>query len=39
VTGHLPLGRLVTEHIRLADLDAALDAMRRRDGARRVIVF
>jgi S-(hydroxymethyl)glutathione dehydrogenase/alcohol dehydrogenase len=39
VNGRLPLGRLVTERISLADLDTALDAMRRRDGARRVIVF
>ena len=39
VAGRLPLGRLVTEHIRLNDLDDALDAMRRRDGARRVILF
>lgn len=39
VAGRLPLGRLVTERIGLADLDAALDAMRRRDGARRVVVF
>jgi len=39
VSGRLPLGRLVTERIGLGDLDAALDAMRRRDGARRVVVF
>jgi S-(hydroxymethyl)glutathione dehydrogenase/alcohol dehydrogenase len=39
VAGRLPLGRLVTEHIGLGDLDAALEAMRRRDGARRVVVF
>jgi len=39
VAGRLPLGRLVTDHIGLGDLDAALDAMRRRDGARRVVVF
>ena len=39
VEGRLPLGSLVTEHIALADLDAALDAMRRRDGTRRVVVF
>jgi S-(hydroxymethyl)glutathione dehydrogenase/alcohol dehydrogenase len=39
VAGRLPLGRLVTEHIDLAGIDAALDAMRHRDGARRVIMF
>jgi Zn-dependent alcohol dehydrogenase len=39
VAGRLPLGRLVTETIGLGDLEAALDAMRRRDGARRVILF
>jgi len=39
VAGRLPLGRLVTGHIGLEDLDAALDAMRHRDGARRVVVF
>ncbi len=39
VAGRLPLGRIVTEHIGLGDLDAALDAMRRRDGARRVVLF
>jgi S-(hydroxymethyl)glutathione dehydrogenase/alcohol dehydrogenase len=39
VAGHLPLGRLVSEHIELAGIDDALDAMRRRDGARRVIMF
>jgi S-(hydroxymethyl)glutathione dehydrogenase/alcohol dehydrogenase len=39
VAGRLPLGRLVTEHIGLGDLDAALEAMRRRDGARRVVVL
>ena len=39
VEGRLPLGRLVTEHIGLADIDEALAAMRRRDGARRVIMF
>jgi Zn-dependent alcohol dehydrogenase len=35
----LPLDLLVTERIGLADVDVALDAMRRRDGARRVIRF
>jgi len=39
VSGRLPLGRLVTEHIELRGIDAALDAMRRGDGARRVIVL
>jgi len=39
VAGRLPLGRLVTDHIRLVDIDLALDSMRRRDGARRVITF
>jgi Zn-dependent alcohol dehydrogenase len=39
VAGRLPLERLVTEHIDLAGIDAALDAMRRLDGARRVVVF
>jgi S-(hydroxymethyl)glutathione dehydrogenase/alcohol dehydrogenase len=39
VAGRLPLGRLVTERIALDDLSIALDAMRRRDGARRVVVF
>lgn len=39
VDGRLPLGRLVTGHIALADIDAALAAMRARDGARRVITF
>jgi S-(hydroxymethyl)glutathione dehydrogenase/alcohol dehydrogenase len=39
VSGRLPLGSLVTGHIPLTDIDAALDAMRRRDGARRVIMF
>jgi Zn-dependent alcohol dehydrogenase len=37
--GRLPLDLLVTERIRLEGLDAALGAMRRRDGARRVIVY
>ena len=39
VDGRLPLGRLVTGHIALPGIDEALDAMRRRDGARRVITF
>lgn len=39
VAGRLPLGRLVTGHIDLAGIDGALEAMRRRDGARRVVMF
>jgi S-(hydroxymethyl)glutathione dehydrogenase/alcohol dehydrogenase len=39
VSGRLPLGRLVSEHIELTGIDDALDAMRRRDGARRVVMF
>ena len=37
--GRLPLDLLVTERIGLEGLDAAFDAMRRGDGARRVIVY
>ena len=37
--GRLPLELLITERIGLGDLDAAFAAMRRRDGARRVVVF
>ena len=37
--GRLPLDVLVTERIGLDDLDAAFAAMRRRDGARRVVMF
>ncbi len=39
VGGRLPLERLVTESIALEDIDAAFEAMRRRDGVRRVIRF
>lgn len=39
VSGRLPLGRLVSEHIPLTGIDDALAAMRRRDGARRVVMF
>lgn len=39
VDGRLPLGRLVSAHLLLTDIEDALDAMRRRDGARRVITF
>lgn len=37
--GRLPLELLVTSRIGLDDLDDALAAMRRRDGARRVVMF
>ena len=37
--GRLPLDLLVTERIGLEGVDAAFDAMRRGDGARRVIVY
>ncbi len=37
--GRLPLDLLVTERIGLDALDAAFDAMRRGDGARRVVRF
>lgn len=37
--GRLPLELMVTERIGLGDLDPAFAAMRRRDGARRVVVF
>ncbi len=36
--GRLPLDLLITERIDLDGLDRAFDAMRRRDGARRVVV-
>jgi S-(hydroxymethyl)glutathione dehydrogenase/alcohol dehydrogenase len=39
VSGRLPLGRLVSQTIALEDLPVALDALRRRDGARRVVRF
>jgi S-(hydroxymethyl)glutathione dehydrogenase/alcohol dehydrogenase len=39
LAGRLPLELMVTERIGLDDLDAAFAAMRRRDGARRVVVF
>jgi S-(hydroxymethyl)glutathione dehydrogenase/alcohol dehydrogenase len=39
VDGSLPLERLVEERIGLADVVAAFEALRRGDGARRVIVF
>ena len=37
--GQLPLDVLVTERIRLEGLEDAFEAMRRRDGARRVVVY
>ncbi|MDQ2933372.1 MAG: zinc-binding dehydrogenase [Chloroflexota bacterium] len=37
--GRLPLDLLVTERIGLEDVNRALEAMRRGDGARRVVVF
>ncbi len=37
--GRLPLDVLVTERIRLEGLEDAFEAMRRRDGARRVVVY
>jgi len=37
--GRLPLDLLVTERIGLEGLDAAFEAMRRGDGARRVILY
>jgi S-(hydroxymethyl)glutathione dehydrogenase/alcohol dehydrogenase len=39
VEGSLPLERLVEERIGLADVAAAFEALRRGDGARRVIIF
>lgn len=39
VAGTLPLDLLVTERIGLDGLSNAFDAMRRRDGARRVVVY
>ncbi len=39
LAGRLPLERLVTETLPLEDVNEALDALRRGDGARRVVVF
>lgn len=39
LAGRLPLDLMVTERIGLEDLDGAFAAMRRRDGARRVVMF
>ena len=37
--GRLPLDLLVTEEIGLDGLEGAFEQMRRRDGARRVVVY
>ena len=37
--GRLPLDLLVTERIGLDGLEGAFEAMRRRDGARRIVMF
>lgn len=39
VAGRLPVGRLIEERIGLDDLAPAFEAMRRGDGARRVVIF
>jgi len=39
VAGQLPLERLISGTIRLDGIEAAFEAMRRRDGARRIISF
>ncbi|MFH1475236.1 MAG: zinc-binding dehydrogenase [Chloroflexota bacterium] len=39
VAGRLPVGRLIEERIGLDDLLPAFEALRRGDGARRVVVF
>ena len=39
VAGRLPLERLISGSIRLEDIEDAFAAMRRRDGARRVVSF
>jgi len=39
VAGRLPVGRLIEERIGLDDLAPAFEALRRGDGARRVVVF
>jgi Zn-dependent alcohol dehydrogenase len=38
LAGRLPIDRLISETIRLEDVNDAFDAMRRSDGARRVIL-
>ena len=37
--GRVPLDLLITERIGLEGVPGALDAMRRGDGARRVVIF
>lgn len=37
--GKLPIDRLIEERIELSDVNAALESMRRGDGARRVIMY
>jgi S-(hydroxymethyl)glutathione dehydrogenase/alcohol dehydrogenase len=37
--GRLPVDRLISARIGLGDLDDAFDAMRRGDGARRVVIY
>ncbi len=39
VSGRLPLERLISQTIPLHGVDAAFEAMRRRDGARRIVTF
>jgi S-(hydroxymethyl)glutathione dehydrogenase / alcohol dehydrogenase len=39
LAGRLPIDRLVSDHIVLEDVDAALEAMRRREGVRSVVVY
>jgi S-(hydroxymethyl)glutathione dehydrogenase / alcohol dehydrogenase len=39
VAGRLPLQRLISDTIALDGVTSALEAMRRRDGARRVVLF
>ena len=37
--GRLPLARIIAGTVRLDEVDAAFESMRRRDGARRIVVF
>jgi S-(hydroxymethyl)glutathione dehydrogenase/alcohol dehydrogenase len=39
LAGHLPIDRLVSDHIALEDVDAALEAMRRHQRVRSVVVY
>jgi S-(hydroxymethyl)glutathione dehydrogenase/alcohol dehydrogenase len=39
IAGRLPVGRLIQERISLDDLGPAFEALRRGDGARRVVMF